>query len=119
VGIKRNSMAQSKQFKLSAEEIIPLVDNGGGCVATDKITVEGLLVGYMYREEPDFEADSGWRFFAGVEDQDFVDNPDNLAIYKVNTIANYDNAIIPYLKFPIGTELIRIKDSDKFQLIAD
>ena len=28
-------------------------------------------------------------------------------IYEINTIANYDRAIIPYLHMPTGTELIR------------
>jgi len=30
----------------------------GGCVATDRITVEGYPVRFMYREEPDNEYDS-------------------------------------------------------------
>ena len=66
----------------------------------------------MYREEPSFDEDSGWRFFSGTETQEYVDNPKNLMIYDVNTIANYDHAIIPYLNMPIGAELERTaKDS--------
>lgn len=57
------------KFKLNATEFIDLVPQMGGCFATDKITVEGLKVGYMYREEPDDESDSGWRFFSGTETQ--------------------------------------------------
>lgn len=86
-------------------------------MATDKTTVDGLKVIYMYREESDFEHDSGWRFFSGTEDQDYVDDPDNIMIYDVNTIANYDRAIIPYLNLPIGTELERIEGTDEFQII--
>ena len=52
----------------------------------------------MYREAPDSKQDSGWRFFSGEESQEYVDNPDNLSIYDVNTIANYDTAIVEYLK---------------------
>jgi len=89
----------------------------GGCLATDKITVDGLKVIYMYREESDFDEDSGWRFFSGTEDQDYVDDPDNTMIYDVNTIANYDTAIIPYLNLPNGTELERIGGTDEFQII--
>jgi hypothetical protein len=40
-------------------------------------------------------------------------------IYNVNTIANYDKAIIPYLDHPIGTELERIQDTDEFQIITE
>jgi len=84
-------------------------------MATDKITVKGELVDFMYREQPDFDSDSGWRFLSGTENQDYVDNADNWAIYDTNTIANYDKAIIPYLDLPIGTELERISETVKFK----
>ena len=90
----------------------------GGCIATDKITVEGELVDYMVREEPNNDIDSGWQFFSGTEDQEYIDNPENSAIYAVNTIANYDPAIIPYLHLPIGTKLERLRGTNKFQIIS-
>jgi len=89
----------------------------GGCIATDKITVEGELIDYMIREEPNNDLDSGWQFFSGSEDQDYLDDIDNSTIYDVNTIANYDRAIIPYLDLPIGTQLERIRGTEKFQII--
>lgn len=110
-----STMAE-KKFKLPKEDFRQIIDNAGSCVATDKITVEGLPVGYMYREEPSFDTDSGWRFFSGTEDQEYVDNPDNSMIYDLNTIANYDSAIIPYLHLNIGTELERGFDGS-FKLI--
>ena len=96
-----------KNIKLKSEQILNLIESMGGCIATDKITVDGEPVGYMYREDTDFEFDSGWRFFSGTEGQEYADNPNNMMIYDVNTIANYDRAIIPYLQMPKGTELFR------------
>jgi len=84
-------------------------------MATDKITVNGELVDFMYREQPDFDSDSGWRFLSGTETQDYANNADNWAIYDTNTIANYDKSIISYLDLPIGTELERIKGTNKFK----
>jgi len=107
-----------KIFKLKAEEIKRVIPPMGGCMATDKITVDGLKVDYMYREDSDFEKDSGWRFFSGTEDQEYVDDPKNIMIYDINTIANYDEAIIPYLHLPIGTELERIEGTNQFQIIC-
>ena len=107
---------KEKSFKLSKDQIKKLIESIGACYASDHITVDGLLVGYMYRETPDFVEDSGWRFFSGSEDQEYVDNPDNLMIYEVNTIANYDPAIIPYLNMEIGTELERQRDNT-FKLV--
>ncbi len=86
-------------------------------MATDKITVDGELVGFMYREPSDFKHDSGWRFLSGTESQEYADNADNWAIYDVNTIANYDASIIQYLDSPIGTELERIKGTNRFKTV--
>lgn len=110
-------MATNKRFKLTAEEIIQLIEPMGGCIATDKITVNGELIDYMVRENPINDIDSGWQFFSGTEDQDYIDNPDNSAIFDVNTIANYDRAIIPYLNLPVGSQLERIKGTDRFQML--
>jgi hypothetical protein len=104
-----------KIFKIKGENIKQLIQPIGGCMATDKITVNGELVDFMYREQPDFDSDSGWRFLAGTETQDYVNNANNWSTFDTNTIANYDKAIIPYLDLPIGTELERIKGTDKFK----
>lgn len=106
---------KDKQFKFKGE-LQELITPIGGCYASDKITVDGLPVGFMYREEPNFEKDSGWRFFSGTESQEYVDDPNNLMIYDVNTIANFDKAIMPYLYMKIGTELER-KSDNTFRLV--
>lgn len=93
------------RFKLKPHEIKELIPLMGTCIASDKITIEGLPVGYMYREEPQDENDSGWRFMSGSESQDFIDDPANSMTFEVNVIANYDPDIIPYLHLPVGTEL--------------
>ena len=92
-----------KQFKIAGDQIKLLAEGHGGCYATDMITVEGQKVGYMYREKPDFPEDSGWRFFSRKESQDYLEDPDHTAIYDVNTIANYDVAIISLLGSPMGS----------------
>ena len=104
-----------KSFKIPGEEIKQLIPNMGACFATDRITVDGMKVGYMYREEPDKDVDSGWRFFSGDESQEYADNPENTSIYAVNTICNYDPAIIPFLSAPIGSSFGRVPGSDDFK----
>ena len=87
--------------------------NGEGCIVSDKITKEGYKVGYMYREKPtDNRPDSGWRFMAGNEDNEYMNNPNNHHIFAINTICNYDSDIIPYLKSEIGSVYIRINNSN-------
>jgi hypothetical protein len=74
-----------------------------------------MKVGYMYRERPDERFDSGWRFMSGDENREYADNADNWGIYEVNTICNYDPAIIPYLNAANGTAYVRIPDTEKFR----
>lgn len=102
-----------KKFKLKPEEIKPLIPHRGACFATDHITVDGMKIGYMYREEPEDKKDSGWRFFSGTESEEYINNLKNTEIYDLNTIANYDPAIIPYLDASYDTELERV-DGDVF-----
>ncbi len=58
----------------------------------------------MYREDADNDIDSGWRFMSGDESQAYMDDAANHEVYDVNTIANYDPDIIPFLDAPIGSE---------------
>ena len=94
-----------KKLKLKGEDIKPLLewDGPSGCIATDKITVEGFKIGYMYREKPNPKyPDSGWRFFQGEESDEYIKDVKNSGIYDLNTICNYDPSIIPLLKSPYG-----------------
>lgn len=92
----------AKKFKLSKEQIRDIARGHGGCVASDRITVDGLKVGYMRREESTGEDDSGWVFLAGDESQAYLDDAGNMGIYECNTIANYDREILPFLYSEIG-----------------
>ncbi|HDS1130509.1 TPA: DUF2185 domain-containing protein [Stenotrophomonas maltophilia] len=104
----------NKPFRIDAGSIVSLVDAGGACLATDRITVDGMPVGYCYREEADFQSDSGWRFFAGDESEEYLADAGNVEIYDVNTIANYDRAILQVLDQSIGSAFVRDAD-DQFK----
>lgn len=109
----------AKTFKLPADQIKPLVEDNRGAYASDEITVEGRAVGYMYREPADYPEDSGWRFFAGTESQAYADDPKNFDIYSVNTIANYDNDIIPLLNAPAGSQFERNRETGKLEPVSN
>lgn len=82
-----------------------------GCIASDRIMVDGCKVGFMYRKEPAKDSpDSGWRFFAGDESESYAKNPNHLGIYRLNTVCNYDEDIMPYLFAPVGTAFSRGED---------
>lgn len=105
-------MSLFNKFKKEKIETIIDYDGNDGCMASNMITEEGWKVGYMYRGEPSkVFPDSGWRFYKGDEDEEYSNNPVNFKIFKLNTICNYDRAIIPYLNMPIGTYLIKTKEN--------
>ncbi|UVC08426.1 DUF2185 domain-containing protein [Rhizobium sp. TH2] len=93
-------MAGKKYKPIS--EFVELPEWGGGCIATDRITVDGARVGYMYREEPIDELDTGWRFLAGDEDEEYMNDTAKHGVYRVETIFNYDPGILGYLHAPEG-----------------
>ncbi|NVO85211.1 DUF2185 domain-containing protein [Hymenobacter terrestris] len=101
-------------FKIDSRGFEMLISHTCTCAATDKIVVDRLSVGYMRRDEPVADNDSGWQFLWGFETEEYLDDLDNSALYKLNTIANLDKAIIPYLDYPIGTQLERVEGSDEF-----
>jgi hypothetical protein len=90
----------AKRFALPASQFRSLAMGRGSCQASDRITVDGMPVGFMYREPPDTDIDSGWSFFCGDETDEYANKPENFEVYDVNTIANYDPLIIQYLDAP-------------------
>ena len=76
----------------------------------------------MYREYADYEGDSGWRFTAGDENEEYMSNPENAGVYTLNAVANVDKDIIPFLDSPIGTGFFRDENGqlvkDDFNIIA-
>lgn len=108
-----------QNFKIKPEDLSDLVPDMGYCFATNMITVEGFAVGLMYREESDDEDDSGWRFFSGYETEEYLNNEDNTMVYDVNTIANYDTTIIPFLRSNIGAAYEREPGKEEFSLLND
>jgi hypothetical protein len=108
-----------KKFALSPDKKLDLVPPMGGALATDRIMVDGMGVGYMYREKPINDMDSGWRFFEGNETPEYMSDNGNSGVYNVNTIANFDPTIIPYVSMPIGTKLERIPGTEKFREVFD
>ena len=101
---------RNRSYHVKAEDmknLLPDWDEANGCIATNRITVEGCKVGYCYREKPDGDWDSGWRFTAGDESEEYMDDPNNAGTYGLNTICNDDPDIIPLPHTPAHCALAR------------
>ena len=112
---------RNRDFHVKAEDmknLLPDWEEASGCIATNRITVEGCKVGYCYREKADGDWDSGWRFTAGDESDEYMDDPNNAGIYGLNTICNDDPDIIPLLNTPAPCAFER-DENGVFQQIKD
>lgn len=109
---------QEKLLAITPDQAEVLIPGTEKCFATDDVTVSDLGVGYMYREEPDFDEDSGWRLFSGHEDQEYLDDPENWGIYDLNLIANYDSDILPLIDEAIDSHWERNQDN-QFSPVTD
>lgn len=112
-----SSAKPAKVFKLRADQIAPVALGRGGCLCTDRVVVDGRPVGYMYRDEPIRPDDSGWRFFAGDEDDAYMAGVERHGVYDVNTIVNYDPDILPFLGAPLGSRFER--EGESFRVLKD
>ena len=102
-----------KKVLIKPEDLVQFVfdeDGSDGCIASDRIVCDGAEVGYMYRVKPSQSWDSGWRFLAGDEDQTYLNDAHHVGRYTLNTIANYDADILPFISDEVGSVYARKED---------
>lgn len=73
------------------------------CFVTHRVLYDGLGVGYLYREEPDTEDDSGWRILCGDESEAYMDASDSISYVSLGAVLQEDDRIVHLLEAPIGS----------------
>ncbi len=106
-------MPRKKKSRVQSDRRPP-VAGGGRCLVADSVTGDGHSVGFMYRERPVHELDSGWRFLSGKETREYLADSAHLKIYDLNAITNRSPEIVPYLNAPIGSAFERDGESGAF-----
>jgi hypothetical protein len=90
------------------------------CFVTKRILEEGQLVGYLYREEPDEEKDSGWRMTANDESDGYMSDADNIAYVSLGAVLSRDDSFRDLLDAPSGSAFIRDPQTGQFgPVLAD
>jgi hypothetical protein len=84
------------------------------CFVTKRILVDRQRVGYLYRETPDNEKDSGWRIMAGDESQEYMDDATNTSFVSLGAVLSCDDSIITLLDSPAGVAYERPPGSNEF-----
>lgn len=87
------------------------------CFVTNRILCDGHPIGYLYREEPDTEQDSGWRFLAGDESDDYMNGAENLAFVSIGAVLNKDDSALDLLEEPVGSAFERNAASGRFHRV--
>lgn len=88
------------------------------CIATNTVAKQNRPVGFLYREAPVFENDSGWRFFSGDETDEYTDDPDNFSIVSLADIAKTTPETAVLLSQPEGSAW-ELAEDGTFQTVAD
>ncbi|MCL2326248.1 MAG: DUF2185 domain-containing protein [Proteobacteria bacterium] len=99
-----------KTLAIDPNAIRPLLDEARlnlACVCSERVLCDGYRVSVMIREGAVESIDSGWRFFAGDESEEFLAEPTNFGTVHLNLVCNYSPDIIEYLNAPVGTIMIR------------
>ena len=88
------------------------------CIVTNTVAKQGEPVGFLYREAPVFENDSGWRFFSGDETDEYTDDSDNFSVVSLSEITQSNPAIAALIAQPEGSAW-EIGEDGEFQAVAD
>lgn len=106
----RNSFLSHESRYDEIKKIRTLMNQGA--LVSRRIAEEGWKVGFMYRSKPNNPADSGWRFFAGNEDEHYNSDAKNIALMPLGKVCyDLDRDVYKYITAPVGAEFIRISET--------
>jgi|GEM_PF-1057426 len=84
-----------------------------------KRALEADQIGYCYRDQPETNIDSGWRFLYGDEDEEYLDNPThNEAVYPEEMLS-INPALDLILGAPVGSEFEWDSEMEMYSEIID
>lgn len=84
------------------------------CFVTNHVLREGKPAGYLYREQPDDEEDSGWRITANDESDEYMEDSKNCAYVSLGAVLNQDDSFVELLESPVGSAFVRDPESGRF-----
>lgn len=88
------------------------------CIVSNRVLQERRRIGYLYRELPDHDQDSGWRIFAGDEEPAYVDDATNCQAVSLGAVLSVDDSILALLDTPAPCAFERDASSGEFLAVA-
>lgn len=78
------------------------LDRSGAAIVCPFVAQRRMPIAYAYKGEVTDPADSGWQFLSEMEV-----NVDDLKVWSVNEVLEYEPSLECYIDLPEGTELNR------------
>ncbi len=88
-------------------------------VVSIEVAEQGLPTGWLYRDQPDRDGDSGWRVFSGAEPDDFADSADHFVEISLSDLLGLDPGLQTVLDAPVGSCYEREDGSDELIAVPD
>ena len=73
-----------------------------------KNVLNGVPIGYTFREESDLSPLNGWTIFSSQDDDDYVNDPRNFEIVSGQTMFSIAPVMEEIFETPYGTDLVWI-----------
>ena len=86
------------------------------CFVTNNILYDGQPVGYLYREEPEYEDDSGWRFTTGTETDEYMDDSNNSSYVSIGAVLREDDSLVDLLDREAGVAFVKDEEGNFIEL---
>lgn len=102
---------------MNQKESIEFIKKAGPSIVSKNIINETGKLKWILREKSIDVVDNGWRFFSEIDDDDFINNPDNLVVCDFNTVANIEPAILGIYELPIGSDLQLVSENGKIRFV--
>lgn len=81
---------------------------------TNRILLDGQAICFLYRESPDEDQDSGWRFTAGDETDEYMEDTGNIGYVSLGAVLSRDDSVLHLLDEPAGSAFKRDEASGLF-----
>lgn len=97
----KQSSEQTQQKK--QQEMKVYIRGAGGTIVTKSILNGTSKLKWLFRQESEYG--NGWVAFGDTDSQEYVDNPENMAVVDFNTLANIEPAVVNVFYMPVGSDL--------------
>lgn len=102
---------------MDPKEPIEFIRKAGGSIVSKNIINETGKLKWILREKSIDAVDNCWRFFPEIDDDDYINNPDNLIVCDFNTVANIEPGILKLYELPVGSDLQLVSENGKIRFV--